>query len=801
MHGPTIAELTHWGAEQEQSNWLLEKDLAAMDELLAKTLEEMQSTNARLQAITADRDHQLQLQRQLRAQSEQAVGPAAAQPAGRLRRIQSRLAQAVRTLGKRALPANTWRRGVARLGLRSYRLCRTEGVRVFSRKATRLCLAAFRDWRTEGLRACHRKIVQRMFPLPPAPAAPIAIAPPPPVDTRNAYEVWIDNNEPRPAEVQRQRLIHFAHEPLISVVVPTYNTPIVFLTAMLDSVIQQTYGNWELCIADGASADQVMKSVLRRYCRRDPRIKVSFLLDNRGIGGNSAAALSLATGEFVTFLDHDDTLAPHALFEVVRMINQEPEADVLYTDEDKIDETGIHRSEAHFKPDWSPDTLRSHNYICHLSIYRRSLVNEVGGMRSGFDGSQDYDLILRASEKARQIVHIPQVLYHWRIHQASTASGMAAKPYAIDAAKRALTEHLVRCGYDAEICDGFHPGTYQVVHRLPEQPLVTIIILNMDMPETLDRCLQSIARSSYTNYEILLVENNSQRGGTFEYYERLKQDRRIRILGWEWDFNYSAINNFAAEHAQGEVLLLLNNDVEVINEDWLERMLGYALQPEVGAVGAKLYYPNGTIQHGGVIVGMGGVGAHVHTGAPRECPGYFARLLITQNLSAVTGACLMMRREVFREIGGLDEQFRVAYNDVDLCMRIRDKGQLIVWTPHAQLYHHESLSRGQDDTPEKRKRFDFESNLFLSRWAQFMEAGDPYYNPNLTLGRCDFSLNMERPRPLRRRHKLQFDQLRAARLATANAAVVAEPAVEDAAKSLPTIDRCQPRRQNLKLCG
>ncbi|MGD0898411.1 MAG: glycosyltransferase family 2 protein [Thermoguttaceae bacterium] len=682
------------------------------------------------------------------------------------------------------------------LGIRSYRLCRVEGIRACCRKAARLRAAAYRVWKSGGLRACCRQVVRKMSSFSAALGETA-----PPVDPRNPYDIWIDRNEPKAAEIQRQRLIHFAREPLISIVTPTFNTPTAFLTAMLESVLRQTYANWELCIADGGSDDHVVKSLLRHSGRRDPRIKATFLGDNRGIAGNSTAALALAAGEFVAFLDHDDTLAPHALFEVVRAINEEPEADLLYSDEDKIDEAGRERQCPHFKPAWAPDTLRSHNYICHLSVYRRSLLTEVGGMRPGFDGSADYDLVLRAGEKARQIVHIPQVLYHWRMHPASTASGMAAKPYALDSAKRALTEHLQRCGHVGEVGDGTCPGTYQVTYHLPRRPLVSIIILNKDMPETLDRCVQSITRSSYANYEILLVENNSQQRETFEYYDRMKQDRRIRTIGWEWEFNYSAINNFAAEQAQGEVLLLLNNDIEVINEDWLERMLGHALRPEIGAVGAKLYYPDGTIQHGGVIVGLGGAAGHAHAGAPRESPGYFSRLVVTQNVSAVTAACLMVRRDVFHEVGGLDEQFQVAFNDVDLCMRIRHKGYLIVWSPYARLYHYESLSRGLDDTPEKQEQFRFEANLFLERWAGFLAAGDPYYNPNFSLARCDFFLNLERSRPLPRRRKPQFDQIRTARQAAKPpASGVGGPAEVDSI-SLPVLAPSGPPSQPLKLCG
>lgn len=556
------------------------------------------------------------------------------------------------------------------------------------------------------------------------------------------YGQWIKKNEPTPDELDAQRHVVFNYQPRISIVLPTYQTPRKLLQAAIQSVREQTYANWELCIADGGSNSRI-QTVLEQYRQADQRIRLVYLPSNGGIVANSNTALGLATGEFVALLDHDDTLAPFALFEVVRALNEHPDADLLYSDEDTIDETGTRRSNPHFKPDWSPDTLRSHNYICHLAVFRRSLVQETGGFQRDCEGSQDYDLTLRVSERARRIVHIPKVLYHWRIHEKSVTGNEVGKMYSYEAAKQALTSHLRRLNLDGYVQDGPVLGTYQVRYARTVHPLISIIIPNRDHVELLTRCLQSLARSSYRNHEVLIVENHSTQPETHAYYRRLEQSPNVRILNWSQPFNYASVNNYAIGHARGDVLLLLNNDIEAINADWMERMLEHALRPDVGAVGAMLYYPNDTVQHAGVILGIGGVASHSHTFHRRESPGYCRRLAVTQNLSAVTGACLMMRKAVFDEVGGFDERFIIAFNDIDLCLKIRQKGYLVVWTPHAELYHHESVTRGHDlDDPVRQARLEGEEDLFRGKWLDFLRAGDPYYSPNLSLQDGNFSIRL-----------------------------------------------------------
>ena len=554
------------------------------------------------------------------------------------------------------------------------------------------------------------------------------------------YSRWIARHEPTRGDLDRQRRCSFPRRPLISIVTPTYNTPPRFLTAMLHSVREQTYPHWELCIADGGSAAPTL-DVIDSAAASDPRIRVARLERNRGIAGNTNAALALARGEYVAFLDHDDELAPFALFEVVQAINRHPDVDFIYSDEDKLDEAG-RRVDPCFKPDWSPDTLRSHNYICHLLVLRRDLVERLGGVRDGFDGAQDYDLVLRASECARSIVHVPKVLYHWRMHAQSTAADTDSKRYLVESGRRALAEHLERMNTPAGVVEGHIPGVYRVIYRLPRQPLVSILIPNRDSAALLSRCLDSIAGSSYANVEILILENHSEQEETWTFYRRLEREGRARIVPWTKPFNYAAVNNFGAAHSRGDVLLFLNNDVEAINPDWLERMTTHALRPEVGAVGAKLYFADDTVQHAGIVVGMGGVAGHAHLHFPRDAAGYMHRLRVPHNCSAVTGACLMARRDGFERTGGFAEGFVLAFNDVDLCLQIQALGYRIVCTPEAELYHFESKTRGYEDTPEKLARFHREYRRFVAKWERQLAAGDPYYNPNFRLDRSDFALKV-----------------------------------------------------------
>lgn len=546
-------------------------------------------------------------------------------------------------------------------------------------------------------------------------------------------------------ELEHQRNTVFPRSIKFSIVVPLYNTPEKFLHEMIRSVIDQTYANWELCMADGSDAahDSVEK-ICRQYMRKDPRIKYRRLEQNLGISGNTNACLEMAAGDYIGLFDHDDLLHPAALHEVMRAICEQ-DADFIYTDENTFHEKPEDAFCPHFKPDYAPDTLRSYNYICHFTVFSKALLDEVGTFRGEFDGSQDYDMVLRLTEKAARIVHIPEILYFWRAHSGSVADGISAKPYTLDAARRALREHLDRVGLVGEVEDSSIPSTYRIKYAISGCPKVSIVIPNMDYVDTLRTCISSILeKTTYKNFEIVIIENNSKERETFAYYDELKSDPRIQVVTWTGKFNYSAINNFGIrEAAAGEYILLLNNDIEVITPDWIQEMLMFAQRSDVGAVGAMLYYPDDTIQHAGVILGIGGVAGHAHKNFPRGDYGYMSRATIAQDFSVVTAACVMVPRHVWQEIGGLDETFEVAFNDVDMCMRIRKAGYLIVWTPFAELYHYESKSRGAEDTPEKRKRFEGEVRRFQERWGRELAAGDPYYNPNLTLVTEDFSVKKE----------------------------------------------------------
>ena len=528
----------------------------------------------------------------------------------------------------------------------------------------------------------------------------------------------------------------------ISILVPLYNTPVKFLKQMIDSVIKQTYSDWQLCLADGSDGEH---SYVGEYCRSlsrdDNRIVYKKLDENKGISENTNACIAMATGEYIALLDHDDLLHPSALYESVRAICEE-NADFVYTDECTFTGNTSNIISHNFKPDFSPDTLRSYNYICHLSVFSRELLDIVGYYNTEFDGSQDYDLILRLTEKAQNIVHIAKCLYFWRAHAKSVALDVSAKPYVVDAAKRAISAHLERVGLEGRVEESVMPTTYKIDYEIKGNPLISIIIPNKDHIDDLKKCIDSIyQKSTYRNFEIIIAENNSESKRTFDYYKMLTElHSKVKVIRWEQGFNYSAINNFAVNHSSGEYILLLNNDVEIISEDWLQRMLMYAQRLDVGAVGAKLYYPDDTIQHAGVIVGMGGVAGHAHKGLPRTAPGYMCRACLAQNMSACTAACLMIRRDVYDRVEGLDENYAVAFNDIDFCMKITSAGYRIVFTPYAELYHYESKSRGIEDTPEKQARFRSEIERFIDKWGTELEKGDPYYNKNLSLESEKFRL-------------------------------------------------------------
>lgn len=578
-----------------------------------------------------------------------------------------------------------------------------------------------------GLRATVYRVLKGAGPMP--------------VDKRKLKKIAEDYYISAQRREQEENA-QFPKDIKFSVLVPLYNTPEKFLKEMIESVEAQTYKNWELCLADGSDSEHsFVGEICKKYAGKDERIKYEKLEKNLGISENTNACIRMATGEYIALFDHDDLLHPSALYEVMRAICEHG-ADFIYTDENTFSEEPRDAYNPHFKPDFSPDTLRSYNYICHLSAFSRELLDSVGYFRSEYDGSQDYDLILRLTEKAKNVFHIRKILYYWRAHKNSVAQDVGAKPYTVTAAKKALAAHLERCGLKGEVLDSSVPTTYHIKYEIDGNPLISVIIPNKDHTDDLDICLKSLyEKSSYKNFEVIIVENNSTEKETFEYYEAIaRKHGNIKIVKWEGNFNYSAINNFGVNYAKGEFILLLNNDVEIINGSCLEEMLMFAQRKDVGAVGAKLYYSDDTVQHAGVILGLGGTAGHAHKHFGRSHPGYMARASIAQNLSACTAACLMMRRDVFDEVGGLDESFEVAFNDVDLCMKIRKKGYLVVFTPYAELYHYESKSRGNDSTPEKLERFRGEIDRFKEKWKKQLDDGDPYYNPNLTLTRDDFSL-------------------------------------------------------------
>ena len=558
------------------------------------------------------------------------------------------------------------------------------------------------------------------------------------------YGPWYEKHRASAEMLEKQKEHRFRENPRISVVVPLYRTKPEHLKEMIASVRSQTYRNWELCLAD-ASADgdagKERRAFLAQCIQKDPRIKVQTLAENAGIAQNTNAAIQMAEGDWIGLLDHDDLLAPDALYEIVSRLQDKEKPEFLYTDEDKIvSDTGEHIQPA-LKPDFNPDLLRSNNYICHFSVFSAGLLKRIGLLDPEYDGAQDYDLILRAVEQAEGIVHIPRILYHWRTHPASTADNPLSKQYAYEAGKRAIEAHLKRCGLSGEVSLKKDFGFYRVRYPVQEEALVSIIIPNKDQKETLQKCLDSIReKTDYPNYEIIVVENNSQTSEIFDYYKEINGRNRVHVVYWDREFNYSAINNHAAALAQGSFLLFLNNDMEVISRDWIRELLGHCQRPGTGVVGARLYYPDDTIQHAGIIIGIGGVACSMFVGMKRGHTGYFHKESLQQDLSAVTAACMMVKRAVFEAVGGFDENLSVAFNDVDFCLRVRTLGQLVVYDPYVELYHDESKTRGQEDTPEKARRFQSEIEQMRTRWEDLLKKGDPYYNPNLSVSKWNYSL-------------------------------------------------------------
>lgn len=555
------------------------------------------------------------------------------------------------------------------------------------------------------------------------------------------YGPWFEKHKPSAEELERQRKKKWKNPPLISVAVPAYRTPPGFLEQMILSVKEQTYPHWELCIVNASRGEDGMEQVLGRYAGGDERIRVKNLEENLGIAGNTNEALEMARGEFVGLLDHDDLLAPQALFRIAEALTADPQADAVYTDEDKVTTDLSEHFQPHFKPDFNLDLLRSNNYITHFFVVRTRLASEAGGFRKEFDGAQDYDFIFRCTEEAKKVLHVPEVLYHWRTHKASTADNPASKMYAFEAGKRAIEAHLARCGQEGTVSLRKDLGFYRVEYPVQGEPLVSILIPNRDQKETLEKCLNSIwEKSTYKNYEILIVENNSSSPEIFNYYREIEKRPGVRILTWKEGFNYSAINNFGEKSAAGDYLLFLNNDVEVINPGWIEELLGNCQRKEVGIVGAKLYYPDDTIQHAGTVIGIGGIAGHAFLNMPRSRTGYLHKASLQMDLSAVTAACMMMKRQVFKQLGGFEERLSVAFNDVDLCLRTVQAGYLVVYNPEVELYHYESKSRGAEDSEEKVRRFQEEIEFMRCRWMDLLKKGDPYYNRNLTLSKWNYSL-------------------------------------------------------------
>ena len=579
------------------------------------------------------------------------------------------------------------------------------------------------------------------------------------------YETWFGLNKATEKELQEQRKNQPEHGPLISIVVPVYRTPEIYLREMIESVMNQTYGNWELCLADASPRGELLRqdlkkikgrktrealmkipdgdteltSVIREYQLKDSRIRYEILKENKSIAENSNAAMEMATGDFVGLLDHDDTLEPNALYEVAMKISEDDRVDAVYTDEDKINSKGTKHLTPNMKPDFNLDLLRSNNYICHLFVVRRILMEKVGGFRKEFDGAQDYDFILRCTEEAEKIAHVHKVLYHWRTHEKSTSDNPESKIYAFHAGRRAVEAHLQRLGIQAEVEETCDLGYYRVKYPVIGSPMVSILIPNKDQLPTLKKCLKSIwEKTEYKNYEILIIENNSTEKETFEFYKKIDGRHHVRVLYWDKEFNYSAINNFGAAQAKGEYLLLLNNDTEVITKGWMKELLSNCQRPEVGMVGAKLYFPDNTIQSAGTIIGMGGMADHAFVNMDRKKSGYMHRASIQVDMSGVTAACAMVKRSVYEEVHGLEEKLTVAFNDVDLGLKIVTAGYLIVFDPYAELYHYESKSRGVND--EKKERHAREVRYTQEKWADFLAAGDPCYNQNLTLAKHNFSL-------------------------------------------------------------
>jgi glycosyltransferase involved in cell wall biosynthesis len=558
------------------------------------------------------------------------------------------------------------------------------------------------------------------------------------------YQQWQGRNSPREADISDyiNTIELFKYTPKFSIIVPVYNPPEKYFREMLESVLAQVYTNWELCLSDDNSSNPYIREIIEEYAEKDPRVKYVFRKENGHISACSNSALAIASGEFAVLVDHDDLITSDALYQVAALLNKFPEADLIYSDEDKMDEGNILK-EPHFKPSWCPDNLLSRNYFGHLVILRLEIINKLGGFREGFEGSQDYDLLLRFTERTKRIYHIPKVLYHWRMHSESTSGNSEAKQYAYKAAQKALEETLERRGESGKV--EFLPffRGYSIRYQIRNTPKISIIIPSKNKSEMLKACLDSIiSKTTYTNYEIIVVDNGSTEPAAIEFYKSMRAKHKDIFHQYDFDvpFNFSKIINFGASKASGDFFVLLNNDTEVISEDWIESMLGYAQRDTTGVIGVKLLYPNKTIQHAGVIIGLGGAAGHVFVGQYRDEPGYFNYINTVNNYSAVTGACMMIKKDIFVSINGFDEKYSVEYNDIDFCLRVKEAGYDNVYLPHVELYHHESISRGSIfSTKEKYNQHIKELGLFKKQWQKYITA-DPCYNIHLSLGAHDFRI-------------------------------------------------------------
>ena len=571
-----------------------------------------------------------------------------------------------------------------------------------------------------------------------------------------SYRQFLKENPLTPQELEVQRNTRFEYNPVISIVIPLYNTKERFLTELIKSFTEQTYPHWQLCLGDG-SPEEGLKDIILNATGGvwDDRIVYEKLSDNTGIAGNTNAALRLATGDYIGFTDHDDLITVDAMFYIVKALNEDRGIEAIYSDEDKIDMESKEYFLPHFKSDFNIDLLCSHNYITHLFVVRADIVKESGGILSEFDGAQDHDFDFRVLEKCTNIYHIPRVLYHWRTHPDSTADHPEAKMYAYENGRRAVENHYKRLGIPARVELDSHLGYYRTIYEWPDNPLLSIVIPNMNHAEDLKACIDSIlAANTYSNIEFVIVENNSTEDSIFEYYTKLQcqTDVKVNVVDYNRErspednsFNFSALVNFGVSKAKGEYILLLNNDTRMINADAITELMGFARRKDVGAVGARLYYGNNTVQHAGLIIGLGGVANSQFLGSGREQVGYFYRSTCVQDLSAVTGACLLTSKHDFETVNGFDENLAVAFNDVDYCLKLREKGLLCVYTPFSEWYHLESVSRGSDfENPEKKIRMEKETGIFMSKWQKVYEKGDPYYNPNLALNKFDYSFKSQK---------------------------------------------------------